>query len=752
MDRRLGILAVWLEAIASFAARAGEDGEAYIKKYLPLPDEVETERAQLLAAIKGNGPEILNIARNLAGNRKENKMSNSSLAAIFGKVKLADKGTAPEELFYPLERLDKDEAIFPLPVTRGSVAALWGQFTEALRELPLHSGFSLFLNSLISQIERHAWCLPADGNPEISLYDIHASQAAIAQAIWHGDSLILFGGDFSGIQNYIFGQGQADKNANKLLRARSFLLQAITSAIWLDILTQSKLEIVARIMDAGGRFTLLLPDTPQIRSTIATVKENLESWMLKFFLGAIKIKFAEIGLGQNDLEAARFSENMYKFNLQLEENKLRVFQSVFAKGKSCVFEQDYALYSRFGECEYCHIRPANFKKDEVASCKCCDELITHIGTRLPEANYLLFSRESDGRESDGVEIFDRIKIRLLKNEPDAVTSRKALNVVSIRSYDKYYVQPLGAHIPVIGKKELKVWEEEGRFQQGSAGPEFEDETLEEGKPKTFSLLAELARQAPARPGEPWRGLAALAICKADVDNLGLLTHAGLHGSNAGEFSLSRYAMWARMLNFFFAYHLMRRIEKEFANIYVIFAGGDDLFVLGPWTDIILFAKRLHEDFESFSGKNPSVTFSAGLPLLKPKLPMRAFREEAEGALEKAKEMPGKNAFTLFGVTTSWDNFNNLFEFAEKLENMCLSNSLSQGLTRRLLGYAKDAHKFWDGDMRCGLYLAHLEYDLARTGEGLGVEKGNILKRGQDAKSFSVTQISFSWALYRTRTS
>ena len=66
---------------------------------------------------------------------------------------------------------------------------------------------------------------------------------------------------------------------------------------------------------------------------------------------------------------------------------------------------------------------------------------------------------------------------------------------------------------------------------------------------------------------------------------------------------------------------------------MVFAGGDDLFVLGPWSDAVRFAETLYDSFHRFTGGNPDVTLSAGVALAKPGLPMRGIKELAEEQLE-----------------------------------------------------------------------------------------------------------------------
>lgn len=288
----------------------------------------------------------------------------------------------------------------------------------------------------------------------------------------------------------------------------------------------------------------------------------------------------------------------------------------------------------------------------------------------------------------------------------------------------------------------------------------EDEPWEEGAPKTFGMLASEAKISEEKG---FRSIACLAACKADVDNLGLLFGMGLEHGEGNHFSLSRFAMLSRMMHHFFSSYLIRVMTEKFPDIYVVFAGGDDLFVLGPWSDVICFARLLHATFERFGGGNPDVTISAGVALAKPGVPMRVIKDLAEEELESSKgrgedkrtDAPAKNAVTLFGVTCPWKEFEIRLSLGEWLENLCLDGTLSQGFVRRLLEYSRKARAFAAGDISCGLYRSHMVYDISRNFAQKKDFPPDVLGKLQalsHARDFENMEISVTWALYRTRAS
>ena len=160
-----------------------------------------------------------------------------------------------------------------------------------------------------------------------------------------------------------------------------------------------------------------------------------------------------------------------------------------------------------------------------------------------------------------------------------------------------------------------------------------------------------------------------------------------------------------------------------------------------------------------------MTFSAGLAVFKPKLPVRFVRSISEQALESSKEFQKKNfrkknAVTLFGVTASWEEFTGLLQEAKWLEQMCLEQKITQGMLRRILSYARDCQAFTGEkdqeafELSKGLYLSHFAYDLKRNAAELAKDSPEDYKQlndlVHDKDHFCLSEMSISWALYRTR--
>ncbi len=767
----------------------------FIEQELPLPRELESRRSLLArtASVHHKPDEDNRLEKCLqqgdwlsSGNDRipddsTDTYRTARLESVFARVRLHDargdaQGPQSSELLrYPLKALDDaDIPIFPVSAKEArqtSYKEHYAAFLQAVHALPVHMGTAHYLSSVMTVLERFAWCIPSSTygtRADISLYDHCYTTAAIAQALFLGPqpvsrlpetSLLLFGGELSGIQNFIFGQGeQGDRGASKLLRARSFSLQMLTRSIWRTLLERCGINPVARIMDAGGRFILLLPDTEAVRREADTIEAEALRYVLQAFNGIVRVTFARHAFPAQALHITTFPDVYKELNDKLEQAKLRPLSPLMQHSFSPVLGIASAQYARFGTCPFCDLRPAEGESGEEAGCSLCKTLIQQIGRRLPTARYALLTRKAGG-----FPLFAGLNLRL-EETLDAGDAR-ALDILSLKDRMAYSAAPVAGYVPRISKEDIQRWTDFGQVR------ETEDDPWEANAPKTFTMLASEAKLPTPRG---FRSIACLAACKADVDNLGLLFGTGLEHGEGNHFSLSRFAMLSRMLHHFFSSCLIEIMRKEFPNIYVVFAGGDDLFVLGPWSDIIRFAALLHSTFTAFTGANADVAISAGLALAKPGAPMRVIKALAEEALEASKgrsetkagapegkagqtlrSKAAKNAVTLFGVTCPWTAFASRLAQGEWLEQLCLDGLVSQGFVRRLLGYSRQARAFAGGDIASGMYRSHMIYDMSRN---ISEEKDFTpadwarLHALCHDKGFKDMEVSVTWALYRTRTS
>ncbi|HEX2937428.1 MAG TPA: hypothetical protein VHO66_00745 [Ruminiclostridium sp.] len=107
-------------------------------------------------------------------------------------------------------------------------------------------------------------------------------------------------------------------------------------------------------------------------------------------------------------------------------------------------------------------------------------------------------------------------------------------------------------------------------------------------------------------------------------------------------------------------------SEEKKKAVMVYSGGDDMFFVGSWNDIIELAVDIKHCFDKYTAG--TLTFSAGIGLYGEKYPIYAMAQESEILQEASKNVDGKNAVSLFGMeidankrsicrhTYSWDDF------------------------------------------------------------------------------------------------
>ncbi len=172
--------------------------------------------------------------------------------------------------------------------------------------------------------------------------------------------------------------------------------------------------------------------------------------------------------------------------------------------------------------------------------------------------------------------------------------------------------------------------------------------------------------------------------------------------------------------------------RNFLN--VIYAGGDDLFIIGRWDKLIDFAELIHKKTEEYfrddtywedtidtNGNHVKVehkiTISGGIAIIKPKYPIDKAAEMAREAEEAAKQGE-KNAFNVFGKTISWEkDFEEVKKRKNDFVNFLQDSKLSKSILHKLMLYASIAEENKNrkkmGKNEEFSYIWHISYYLTR---------------------------------------
>jgi len=170
-----------------------------------------------------------------------------------------------------------------------------------------------------------------------------------------------------------------------------------------------------------------------------------------------------------------------------------------------------------------------------------------------------------------------------------------------------------------------------------------------------------------------------------------------------------------------------KIENNFKNVYTVFSGGDDLFVITPWNLSLHFVSKLQQKFKDFVCNHPDLHFSTGVVIQKPNYPMNKVAALAEHKLEQAKNA-GRNKINYFNTILLYKDLHNIHEDAKWFieENNNEQSKIKHSFLYRLLRYTRMAkkvysQKFMPNDL---LYIPSFKYDVSR----------NIVIKGKDGNN------------------
>ena len=186
----------------------------------------------------------------------------------------------------------------------------------------------------------------------------------------------------------------------------------------------------------------------------------------------------------------------------------------------------------------------------------------------------------------------------------------------------------------------------------------------------------------------------LAALKADVDDMGVRVNE----TASADPTCARLRAFSRSLHAFFSETVQDMLEKSWRSIYTIYAGGDDLLLIGPWDAALDFAGALADAFENGparefadafdkeSGREfTPLTVSAGVAPFPYRLPVRHAVERAETLLETAKSQDGKNSCAALESVWTWENHQLVIGDGKRLARWTRGlDGLSRSLLHRLL--------------------------------------------------------------------
>jgi len=646
-----------------------------------------------------------------------------------GRYKYNLKHFLPEkEIFFPVKRENLEPGDGEL--LTGEYGSLWDEFVLKFNEMRTDS-VEQFISSLLSILEFYMWCIPSStvDTPDISLYDHGKTTAAIAACLYEYHRLTdtlnlasvknndipkfrLVGGDLSGIQKYIFDLSEGGvRGAGRILRARSFYIQIVERVAAHYLLHSINMPLVNVIMEAGGKFVLLVPNTESIQGTLESVYEDLCRYMMHRFNGELTINVNwDTEIKGTDFNMEIFPDIIKDFERKTEAVKSRKLIPVLSKEKHWN-ESNFILgeqYDKYDEqcCSICKKNP--IEKDNL--CSECDKQI-EIGRWLSSAHFLAFSKHKPD-DNKHIDLIDgKYFVSLLPAEPGKPGDYYLVEKMYVDERDLHFKYPLrfmANYVPHLNAEDIE------KICPLCEGYKSDECKKEIGHPKTFTCIA--AKSKRKTNEKKVKGAPLLGFLKADIDRLGFIFGYGF----GNKLSISRYASLSRMLDVFFTGYLgtIMRTDERFSNTYTVFAGGDDLFLISDWETSIFLAEKIYNEFRQFSCNNDDITLSCGIDINRARYPVRMASRNAEANLEKAKNN-GRDSVSFFNTTVKWKDFEHIKDFARFLKESPDNekSKIKTGFIHRLLKYhkmAENAFKEKDADVDSLIFHALMNYDIRRN--------------------------------------
>lgn len=653
------------------------------------------------------------------------------LHSIFEYLRISDGNRLKAAHRYELDRLDNGaENLFPTSMENlsppdgepivANYADLWSDFIQELQSLKTAEP-EQFIAPLLSLLEKYTWCIPSStvDRPDISLYDHARTTAAIAAALygWQQDgnngvslsttsdqqSFLLVAGDLSGIQSYLFNiKNVGVGGAAKRLRARSFMISSLIEAASHILLKEFGMPLTNLIISSGGKFYLLLPALQDAEQRIAAKRHELNNWLLKHRNGELGLNLATVYCSCRDFQ--QFNTVLKQLNSALQKEKSRPFHAVLTAAagwdEDRFVAQDVPFTNDESLCQACgHFPGARLEEEGAVICGyCADD--ARLGRELANAAAVSFMADKSG----SYPLFGYSFSVHKKGQPPR---GNAYLVGLLNDWDlagrggPVRSRYVANHVPRFDDSLCRYCNAQDCKEKPNAVA---------GQPRFFQCMAEASR-----------GRKVLGVLKADVDNLGLIFINGFLSDK--EKSISRIATLSRMLDSFFTGRIDALLRDEFTELYTVYAGGDDLLLLGPWSMMLKFARRLREEFSQYTCGNPDFTLSAGMALAKPRLPVLKVVQGADELLDQAKhetatgERQPKNQLATLGDCFKWSKAERLQIEADKLAGWYegRTGNLSSGAVWQLLNSARQYREFTkSGNTHLLSFVPMLSYTINRN--------------------------------------
>jgi CRISPR-associated protein Csm1 len=728
--------------------------------------------------------EVVELADKLSAGERADLPDKSQkppqqLVTIFDRLSLAGKGQPSQWHYLPVKPLAlADNAIFPgEALTKDDQGQAYHDLCEVLRAEARQDSADAetYLENLLAAMQRTAWCVPSayyHSVPDVSLYDHSRMTAALAACLTELSAsevtelldavkrdfyeqkpaanlpplqktvAVLIGGDISGVQSFIYTLSA--KGAAKTLRGRSFYLQLLNEAVLRYVLLELGLPTANVIYSGGGHFYLLAP--PSATQRLAAIRQQIDRALVKHHGTSLYLALEAVEVPAGGLKLGAFPAIWDEIHLKLGRAKQRRYLDLGTDLYSQVFQPQAPGGNQEKTCSVCgeehdSVTPWDEEK-EARICALCRSMVKDLGEKLPRTTYVALGlatpQETKANTAADVLREFGLVFDLIDDADSRVEFSEKPQRAVIWALDDVQRWPTVADVPTARVMRYTVSLTPAATDRAEAdeintqlGSPEGDELARAGQPKTFDHLQVQAM-----------GIPRLGVLRMDVDQLGDLFSYGFGEGEKSLATLARISTLSFQLSLFFEGWIKRLCEQLNAEqgrelIYAVYAGGDDVFLIGPWDQMPRLAQTIANELSRYAGGNPDVHLSGGIAFVHGKYPIYQAAEDAKEALEQAKHIDAdKDAFSFLGRAWKWSEFKRVAEKQQRLLKIVGDPEKVEGglngpqailqTLRQLAQDEADTAKRLKGRPVWGPWMWHGAYQLTRMAEREG-KKNDVLQ-------------------------
>jgi len=439
------------------------------------------------------------------------------------------------------------------------------------------------------------------------------------------DYFILVDGDFSGIQNFI--SQISSSSALTFLKNHSTYIMLLNEVIPIYIVSRLYIPETNIIFSGGGHFSILLPNHPVVINELKEIVDEINSKFYNLFGLSLFLSIKYKTYAPIDFHRFYYSKDEKSME-NIIADKLKKWNHILDE----IFSENNCHINNFCDVCYRGIYNPNQNKPELVLCKSCEEM-KQLKTSLKEV-YNDIDKKLKIQNLDIFNLGDQLTRYFCYSY--RLNDRKCQEYVHLNTVESPFTflalgYPMGDDGNII---------------------EFDD------------VYEQLKKRC---------GHHKLAAIKMDVDNLGKIFRS-ISGANKFKrsqmenseedndnedencmnYAFSHYARLSFDFSMFFNGYVesLRKKEEYKDDVYIVYSGGDDTFIIGAWDKVISYLFEFIRYFRVYFD-NPGITISGAYREFKVKYPVKKVYEFLETDLETAKEVEGKSSINIFGIPIKW---------------------------------------------------------------------------------------------------